>query len=40
MGGDNAAAETLVMHEAVVRALHGVDGKRGEELLVLGLRDS
>ena len=40
VGGDNAAAETLVMHEAVVRALHGVDGKRGEELLVLGLRDS
>jgi hypothetical protein len=30
----------LVVHEAVMRALHGVDGKREEEVLVLGLRDT
>jgi hypothetical protein len=28
------------VHEAVVRALHGIDGEREEEVLVLGLRDT
>ena len=39
-GGGNAAAETLVSHEAMVRALHCVDGEREEEVLMLILRDT
>jgi hypothetical protein len=30
----------LIVNEAVVRALDGVDGEREEEVLMLGLRDS
>jgi hypothetical protein len=39
-GGGRAATEMLIVYEAVVRALHGVDREREEEVLVLGLRDS